>query len=66
MGNASTDGTYDIYGTITSYEYIGIDSSSLLKVTMYKVKFSRKGIVLMSVLLDANHKFTIFRLEHFQ
>jgi hypothetical protein len=60
---ASNDGTYDIYGKITGYEYIGVDSSSLRKLTVYKVRFSKKGVVNMSVNLSANHKFTVFLLE---
>lgn len=60
---ASTDGTYNIYGKITAYEYIGVEGTDLRKVTMYKVVFSKKGAMLMSFNVSENHKFMIFLLE---
>lgn len=60
---ASTDGTYDIYGKIKSYEYIGEEGSDLRKVTMYKVVFSKKGSMLMSFNVSEDRKFMVFLLE---
>lgn len=60
--NASTDGTYDLHGKITAYEYIGEEGTGDREVTMYKVVFSKKGAMVMSLRMNSNHKFTIYLL----
>lgn len=63
---ASTDGTYDIYGKITSYKYIGVDSSTAMYLTLYKMVFSKKGAMELSFTMNADKKFTAFRLKPFE
>lgn len=60
---ASTDGTYDMYGKIISYKYIGIDSSATRNLTQYKMVFSKKGATEMSFAMSADKKFTVFLLK---
>lgn len=63
---ASTDGTYDIYGKIISYNYIGVDSSTTMNLTLYKIVFSKKGAMELSFTMNADKKFTAFRLKRFE
>jgi hypothetical protein len=63
---ASTDGTYDIYGKIISYEYIGVDSSATRNLTQYKMVFSKKGAMELSFTMSADKKFTVFLLKRFE
>jgi hypothetical protein len=60
---ASTDGTYNIYGKIISYKYIGVDSLSTRNLTQYKMVFSKKGAMEMSFAMSADKKFTVFLLK---
>lgn len=60
---ASTDGTYNMYGKITAYEYMGADGPDGRKLTMYKVVFSKKGVMTMKFNVDENHKFMVFLLQ---
>mgnify|MGYP003576798221 CR=1 FL=1 len=63
---SDTDGTYDIYGNIIAHEYYDVDSDNRRMVMLFKLKFSKKGDVLLKAKLDTNHKFTIFLLEPFR
>lgn len=62
---ASTDGTYNIYGKITDYRYIGTEGPDNRKVTKYKVVFSKKGAMTMRFNVNKDHKFMMFLLEPF-
>lgn len=62
---ASTDGTYDMYGKITAYEYIGVEGPDSRKVTTYKVVFSKMGAKAMKFSVDESNKFVIFLLQPF-
>lgn len=63
---ASTDGTYDIYGKITAYEYIGVEGPDTRKVATYKVVFSKKGAKAMTFSVDEANKFIVFLLQTYQ
>ncbi len=64
--NASTDGTYDRYGKIISYKYIGVDSSATRHLTQYKIAFSKQGAQQLSFTMNADKKFTVFLLKRFE
>lgn len=61
--DAPTNGTYDIHGKIKTYEYIGEEGAGDREVTIYKIVFSKKGVMEISFHVDENNKFTIFLLD---
>lgn len=63
MKNAATDGTFDIHGKIKSYEYMGIDEVDPRKLIVYKMIFSKKGVMQLRFTVTKDHRFMVFLLD---
>ena len=53
----------DEYGRITSYKYIGLDTSDLEPVRVFRVVFAKKGVKATSFTLHDDLKFGTFRFD---
>lgn len=60
---SDTDGTYDMYGRITSCVFSELDTISAMRPAVFKVTFTKKGTKAMTLSMNAAHKFTVFRIE---
>lgn len=60
---ADKDRTYDIYGVITSFKFMGTEENNNRKVALFQLKSTSKGEILLSASLNSEKKFTIFLLK---
>jgi hypothetical protein len=54
--------SYDDYGKIASYKYLGVDKTDPDNVTVFRVVFANKGVKAISFNLE-NKKFATFRFD---